>query len=811
MTRFACLLLLALGVTIAQPAYTQTSSPQASDRPPLGSTVTADLLADLPASASLYSLLDSVTPDVIGDHIDSGGLSTGEPGRLGGHGSSWTQTMFRVGGADITDPSGGGTPLIVPDLSAWERVDVATGLLPIDINAPGLAILLTPRRPSPSWTRELELLGSPPGLIARRADAVPPPIARLDIWAHANLLLSGPLIPNRLGLLLVSNWTRSARIERNAPTPAHASLGSLFANLVFTPGPRDEWQLVGWAQRAVSPFEHRTAFAQPKALDRDTSFHVHAAWERRASKDGLWRAFGSYTGRHRVPEVAQTPTLMVERLTDGPVSQLLYAGQGSDRTWSLGINARSTPATLRGGPHAWLAGSEVTGGAVRAEPAALQRVAETVDGVPARVWDFAGSRESRWHDITMAAYVSDSFEIWPRVTLDLALRFEAVAGSAAGGTTGVSWRNWLPRGGIRYDLVPAAHLTTFIDFSRYGYRLPLRHLAYGDANAPAGVVRRWSGAALPPPGTPVGGAIVMRVGPGTGGDPRFSAIDPELDRPYMDEITTGFEWRPQPAMLYRITGLARREQRLLGVVDIGAPEGAYSVSRIPDAGVDLAGAGDDQLLPIYNRLRSTFGADRYLVTNPADEPTTFVGVDVSGQVRAGRLVLLAGGTAGRSEGISANRGFQPVENDQGILGDVFIDPNARTFARGRLFTERGYTIKTAGSYRFPKDATLGIVARYQDGQHFARLVIVPDLDQGAEAIRAFPNGKTRFTYTMTIDVRVQKAFAVSTRRMTVLADAYNLLNRAKEVEEFPVTGPMSRLTAAVQPPRAVHVGLKIRF
>ena len=114
-------------------------------------------------------------------------------------------------------------------------------------------------------------------------------------------------------------------------------------------------------------------------------------------------------------------------------------------------------------------------------------------------------------------------------------------------------------------------------------------------------------------------------------------------------------------------------------------------------------------------------------------------------------------------------------------------------------------------YRFPQDLRLGIVARYQDGQHFARLVIVPGLNQGPEAIRAFANGRTRFTYSMTIDARLQKGFTIGGGRFDLIADAYNLLNRAKEVEEFPVTGPTSRLTAAVQPPRAIHLGMRFVF
>jgi hypothetical protein len=176
-----------------------------------------------------------------------------------------------------------------------------------------------------------------------------------------------------------------------------------------------------------------------------------------------------------------------------------------------------------------------------------------------------------------------------------------------------------------------------------------------------------------------------------------------------------------------------------------------------------------------------------------------------------RLLLMAGATAGRSEGLSGNIGFRPLENDQGVLGDVFIDPNSRTFAQGRVFTERGYTIKMAGILSLPWDLRIGYAARYQDGQHFARLVIVDDLNQGPEAIRAFRNGATRFTYTATLDARVQKTFSMPAARFSILFDAYNVLNTATEVEEFSITGPVSRLTSAVQPPRAVHVGARFSF
>jgi len=185
---------------------------------------------------------------------------------------------------------------------------------------------------------------------------------------------------------------------------------------------------------------------------------------------------------------------------------------------------------------------------------------------------------------------------------------------------------------------------------------------------------------------------------------------------------------------------------------------------------------------------------------------------LTAQIRFRRGFFLSGITAGRSEGWSANRGFGALENDAALLGEVYTNPNALGHAQGRLFTERGYTIKIAQAYHVGHDIDASMVARYQDGQHFARLVIMQGLNQGAEAVRAFRNGRTRFTFSMTVDGRLQKGFRLGSRRqVTAILDAYNLFNQALEVEEFSVTGATSRLTSAVQPPRVVQIGARIAF
>src|SRR5262249_38165514 len=155
----------------------------------------------------------------------------------------------------------------------------------------------------------------------------------------------------------------------------------------------------------------------------------------------------------------------------------------------------------------------------------------------------------------------------------------------------------------------------------------------------------------------------------------------------------------------QFAAFARRERHLIGLVDTGAPASAYQVSPILDQGADkFAG----QTLPVYNRLAPSFGADRYLLTNPSDDDATVGGVELSAQGRIRQLSLATGGTASRSEGLPASRGFTALENDEGLIGEVFTNPNAMTNAKGRLFSERGYTLMAAGVYQFPADVKLGL-------------------------------------------------------------------------------------------------------
>jgi hypothetical protein len=389
----------------------------------------------------------------------------------------------------------------------------------------------------------------------------------------------------------------------------------------------------------------------------------------------------------------------------------------------------------------------------------------------------------------------------------------------------VSWTTLSPRLSTRVRIANAARLTAFGGYAEYRHRLLLSSLAFGDPNATRASVHLWNDANEDgrfEPGER--GALVARVGPG--GD--VASIDPALKPPRTREFVAGLEAAPGPGWLVRLTGFARDERDLLESIDVGVPMSGYTVRYLTDPAGDILGPQDDQLLPVYDRKPETFGQDRYVLTNPASHTGRHRGVDARVEKTLGRLVLLLGGTASLTETAGANRGFRVTENDQGLVGELFDDPNADTHASGRSFFDRAYTLKLAAAWRGPRSWRLGLAARYQDGQPFSRLVVVPDLAQGPEIVAATPRGQVtngpkdaegrilvpsghRFTYTLTVDARVEKGFDLDGRRLSVRAEVFNLLGMQNEVEEDPLSGPAFRTPTAVQPPRVVRFGLRLDF
>ena len=796
-----------LAALLAAPAAAgaQTAAPPAQITS-FDTNLSLQLLRELPSSNNLFSLLETVEANVTSDRFYGGGLNTGRSGRVGAFLNSWTQTQYRVGDVNITAPDGSGAPFLFPTLPLWEHISVSTGFMPAGFGAPGLGVSFEPLRPTARWTRVVDASIAGSALVAGPSAGAPaPPIHTLTDWQHVAFVASGPVVANRVGMVAAVDWSDASQTERFGATQASGRAASVFANVLFTPNARDEIRTVGWVQRARGPFVpalSATLAAPSTAVEEQTFTHLQSTWQR-AEQGLLWRLFGAYSQRNSVRTAGPAPatTLQVERLTDGPIPPLANSGDRSDRRWSFGMRAAPTAPPVGGVTHSLQFGADVSGAASTVAPFAGS-FGELVDGARARMWTFTNAGlEARRHATAFSAYVGDRIQIGRRASAEAGLSYDGVRGSADGAAQGVSWNTLLPSASFWWAATDSARTWIFAAYRRAADTLPLDTLAFGDPAAPTGTVSLWTAQGV--------GPLIARVGPGTGGNPAFSAIDASLKRPTTDEVTVGTEYRAGPAMRVRFAGIIKYQQNLVELVNTGAPASSYTVSTIVDGRPDEDGGS--VLLPVYNRLPSSFGRDQFLLTNPSQEAATFSGAVLSGEITTGGWAFLFGATASQTAGPGANRGFHVEENDPAVAGEVFTDPNAATEARGRLFFDRAFTIKLASVHRFPGQTTLGLIARYQDGQPFSRVTVVPGLNQGTDFVRAYPAGDARFSFTGTLDLRLQKGFAAGPTQIDAIFDIYNLFDLGYEVEERVVTGPFFRTITAIQPPSAMHLGVRLTF
>ena len=183
-----------------------SAAPQSAALPPqplLGSTLTADLLRDLPTSNNPFSVAENIQPKTISELFSAGGLNAATAPKVGGFLNSWTQTQFRVGDITVTDPRAGGTPLLLPSLPFWDasrrnRCDGGRRQRAGVVDVAGTA---EARRNMAPRGRGI-VLGPGAGVGGGRPV---PAVDRVRQWQDGSVMVSGPLT-GRLGLVAAGSW-----------------------------------------------------------------------------------------------------------------------------------------------------------------------------------------------------------------------------------------------------------------------------------------------------------------------------------------------------------------------------------------------------------------------------------------------------------------------------------------------------------------------------------------------------------------------------------------------------------------------------
>ncbi len=776
-----------------------------ADRSRSGEGVTFDRewTSALPPGDDVWRLLETAAPFVVADRMDNGGLGTGRSALVGSRGSSWTSTTVSFGGVSIGPAGPTGLLPIALDAELFDAVAVTSGLAPMETATPGVAISLVPRRAGAERGGSIHFAGTAPSMVSVNRDAETPSVARLSSWFTVGGELGIP-IREGFGVLAAGSFTQSEYQERDLAGEKPADAGSFFAHIVASGRSRNQVRVLTAVQAVSHPFDDRRQFALRDVEDRGQFWQTLVTWDRALESRGRFTVNGGVQGWSFSPQMITPVGGVVDRVTDGVVppsaatTSATIVQVGGEYEWSL--------AGVFGARHEIRTGALIRHASASGSTIATPTVAETVNGLPARVWVPTGLPPGSSRKLTETGlYLSDRIAL-PNLTIDAGVRLDTASGEAEGAAAGISWTAVSPRASFRWQ---RGSFGLYGGAGLYASPAPLWLLSFGDPGEVVFNVHRWRD-----PNNnrrvDVGetGELVARSGRGAA----VAAIDADLEGPKTTEWTVGAEYRSGPRVTLRGALIWRRESSLLGSLNTGVPfASSYRAIDLPDPGADWDSSADNTTLTIYERLPSSFGRDAFLLTNPENADVRHEGIEVTLDLRYPRWRMLLGATTYRSKGLGGDIGNRVLENDTGVIGERFELPGASSMPTGRLYFDRAYIGKWSGMYSAPADVRIAGTVRYQDGQPFSRLVVAPDLAGGPEVFEAYEMGLTRFTYTGTVDLRFEKGFELGGRRAVFGVDIFNFTNFSNEVEEDVVSGPTFRRPTALQPPLTFRVGLRLTF
>ena len=796
-----------------------------------GMRFSREQLQRLPTARNLWVVLESQQAGVVTDRIDIGGLKSGVPARFGGHGTSWTQNVYRLDGLDLTDPYSGDQPLFYPDFDALEALEVSTAAHSAAVGAPGVALSLVPRQggDASQGTAQLYYQGD-----RTQGDDVPPAKRRLGVrspehfrsFLSGGLQLEGPLLQKRARFFLSLSAQDFSKYPHDVSRPADTTLVSAFSNLTWTIS-RHRLGLLWTGQVLNNPHLGASARVPPEStLDQTRRYNVAQVRDdvtltsSLALEARLGYAHATTDNRLQGDSLPQSGLELFHGFRSG-AAPLLEEAARTRASFAAAIRGSSdfrAPAglerPLRLEYRAGLAWEEAWSASEFDAVDDLNLAFFGGEPFAVLLLNTPSATRQRLRHLSLFA---ESRSEWPgRLALALGLRLQASSGwLRRGEDRALEWTILSPRAGL---VVPIGGRLAFrASYARYAHQLLGSHLDFQDPMALSGRRVRWHD---------VNGDRQFQTGE-EGGVLRtfgglYSSVDPALEPPVTREVVVGADLHAGRGIDVSVTAFDRYESRLLETVNTGVPFSSFSPVRLVDrGGDDVAGTADDRVVTVYEQSRETLGRDRYLLTNPPGFRDSYQGVEVVARSRdaAARLFVQVSAAAFKIVGM-ASQDDESQEYDQGVVGRLFDDPNTLLEADNRLFFDRAYLGKVALAYRLPWGLEAGCVAKYYDGLPFGRKLIVAGLNQGPFYVFGTPRGNRnvglnghRVEYNATLDAGLEKRVALGRRLLRLRLDGFNVLNATNNVRESDVGGPSfnTRVPLEIQAPRVFRLGLRYEF
>lgn len=462
------------------------------------------------------------------------------------------------------------------------------------------------------------------------------------------------------------------------------------------------------------------------------------------------------------------------------------------------------------------------------------------NGAPFRVRLWNTPRTIRFVTNWWAAYGQDQWVIRDRVTLNAGTRVEHVSGRAGeSGGGGGRWEPEIvsfperqllelttvaPRIGIVWDLTRGHSSALKTSYGRFYYQINNNHI-FPMSLARAGFREfDWvdrNGDRIYQPGEE--GILRADTRPNPA---RLPTVDPDLKNQHNDVFTIGFERRLPSNVAFAVTAIFKREGNLLGTVNAAVPFSSYNP-------LTVVNPITQEPMTIYT-LRTEFRGrpGQTVLTNPGNRPDDTVtlarkynGLEVVLRKRLeNRWQFETSYVWGRGKGNVGNA-FQDSNSAD------YSNPNSLINRYGDLPLGPRHQFKTQGVYLGPYGLVFSGYFQALSGIPWTDTISGSNTVKGAPTVRFFqrdypqmqaetfidvagePAGARKFDTQTRLDLRIEKRFGVGYGTLSLILDAFNILNAGTVVlvRDLRLDNPNFGVPAQVQVPRQLRLAAKWNF
>jgi hypothetical protein len=305
------------------------------------------------------------------------------------------------------------------------------------------------------------------------------------------------------------------------------------------------------------------------------------------------------------------------------------------------------------------------------------------------------------------------------------------------------------------------------------------------------------------------GAFLTTVG-GAG----FVRVDPNLKRPYGEELSGHYEHEVITGLTARGSYVYKNVRNDWAEIDI-ARIGEYTRPQdVIDNGVDgVRGTGDDATISLVDLSRTGLPSDR-VFTNPEGYKSDYHTVEmaINRRFKDGWMVLTSFGYTWLSQHNGVTSTTSAVDS-VGLAKTFNWSPNQRRFGDGGREDTTIWNYKLIGRYSLPYDFGLSGSYKLQSGRQWGRTISAALTNAGSQTVRVEPANFNRAPNVGIFDIRADKSFTLPGKagRLTAILDVFNLTNSSTVTNFRITTGATFQEVLAILDPRIVRFGVRYEF